>query len=79
MLAFEVVDFFDPYHVILWWPCYVKFVAIPRYAYLKLKIPGPTRIIAVEAQTQRALDYEQSSIELAVTVVAAAELMELNL
>jgi hypothetical protein len=41
-LAFEVVDFFGPYHVILGQPCYTKFMAIPSYSYLKLKIPRPT-------------------------------------
>jgi hypothetical protein len=39
---FELVDFFGPYHVILGWPCYINFMAIPIYAYLMLKIPGPT-------------------------------------
>jgi hypothetical protein len=34
------------------------FMAIPSYDYLKLKIPGPTRIITVEAKTQRVLSYE---------------------
>jgi hypothetical protein len=38
MLAFEVVDFFRPYHIILGWPCYIKSMAIPSHAYLKLKI-----------------------------------------
>jgi hypothetical protein len=42
MLAFEIVDFSGPYHIILGRPCYIKFMAIPSYAYLKLKIPGPT-------------------------------------
>jgi hypothetical protein len=54
-------------------------MAIPSYAYLKLKIPEPTGIITVEAQTQRSLHDEQSSIELAVVVVVVAELRELNL
>jgi hypothetical protein len=57
-LAFEVVDFFGPYHIILGRPCYVKFMAIPNYGYLKLKIPRPTRVITVEAKTQRAMDCE---------------------
>jgi hypothetical protein len=30
-------------------PCYVKFMAIPSYAYLKLKTPGPAEVITVEA------------------------------
>jgi hypothetical protein len=34
LITFEVVHFSRPYHVILGWPCYVKFMAIPSYAYL---------------------------------------------
>jgi hypothetical protein len=30
MLAFEVVDFSGLYHIILGWPCYVKFMTIPN-------------------------------------------------
>jgi hypothetical protein len=79
MLTSKVVDFSSPYHVILGWLCYVKFMVIPSYAYLKLKIHGPTRVITMEAKTQRALDCEQSSIELAVAMVTIAELRELSI
>jgi hypothetical protein len=57
-LAFEVVDFFRPYHIILRQPCYVKFMTIPSYAYLKLKIPWPIGVITVETKAQWELDYE---------------------
>jgi hypothetical protein len=36
--AFEVVDFSGPYHAILGWPCYVKFMAnchTPKFRILK--------------------------------------------
>jgi hypothetical protein len=33
LITFEVVHFSRRYHVILGWPCYVKFMAIPTYAY----------------------------------------------
>jgi hypothetical protein len=79
MLAFKVVDFSGPYHIIMGWPCYVKFMAIPSYAYLKLKIPGLTSIITVEAKTQRVLDCEQNNIELATTTIATTELWEMCL
>jgi hypothetical protein len=79
MLTFEVVDFSDPYHVILGLPCYIKFIAIPSYTYLKLKILGQVDIITMEAKTQRALDREQSSIELSAVAVAATELKEMCL
>jgi hypothetical protein len=58
MLTFEVVDFSRPYHIILGQPCYVKFMAIPSYTYLKLKILGLADIITVEAKAQWALDNE---------------------
>jgi hypothetical protein len=78
-LAFEVVNFYGPYHIILGRPCYVKFMAIPSYTYLKIKIPRPAGVITVEAKTQRALDYKQNNIELATTMVPAAEPRELSL
>jgi hypothetical protein len=78
-LAFEVVDFSRSYHVILGWSCYVKFMVIPSYAYLKLKIPKPAEVITVEARMQGALDCEQDSIELATMVVTVAKLRELSL
>jgi hypothetical protein len=57
MLMFEVVDFSGSYHVILG-PCYVKFITIPSYAFLKLKILGPAGVITMEARAQQALDCE---------------------
>jgi hypothetical protein len=70
----KVVNFSGPYHIILGWPCYVRFMSIPSYAYLKLKIPGSAGVITVESKTQRALDCEQHSIELAADVVVTVEL-----
>jgi hypothetical protein len=46
-LTFEVVGFHGSYHVILGQPCYAKFMAIPNYMYLKLKMSGPHRVITV--------------------------------
>jgi hypothetical protein len=69
MLVFEVVEFSGTYHIILGHPCYIKFMVIPSYTYLKLKIPGPAGVINMEAKAQRALDCEQDNIELAAAVV----------
>ena len=38
VLTFEVVDFSGSYHAILGRPWYTKFMAIPNYTYLKLKM-----------------------------------------
>jgi hypothetical protein len=53
-LSFEVIDFEGPYHAILGRPCYTKFMAIPSYAYLKLKMPGPRGVITVMGSFQDA-------------------------
>ena len=46
-LTFEVVDWKGAYHAILGRPAYAKFMAVPNYTYLKLKLPGPNGVITV--------------------------------
>ena len=46
-LTFEVVRFHGTYHAILGHPCYAKFMAIPNYTYLKLKMLGPHGVITI--------------------------------
>jgi hypothetical protein len=41
ILDFEVVNFASPYHALLGRPCYAKFMAVPYYGCLKLKMPRP--------------------------------------
>jgi hypothetical protein len=49
-LTFEVVGFSGTYHAILGRPAYAKFMVVPNYTYLKLKIPGPKGIINVSVR-----------------------------
>jgi hypothetical protein len=46
-LTFEVVRFRGTYHAILGHPCYAKFMAIPNYTYLKLKMSGLRGVITI--------------------------------
>ncbi|XP_051216030.1 uncharacterized protein [Lolium perenne] len=39
-LEFEVVDWESQYHAILGRPAFAKFMVVPNFAYLKLKMPG---------------------------------------
>ena len=48
MLTFEIADFPSAYHAILGRPCYAKFMAVPNYTYLKLKMLGPCRVITID-------------------------------
>ena len=65
VLTFEVVRFKGTYHAILGRPCYAKFMAIPNYTYLKLKMPGPNGVITVESTYERAYDCDVECIEYA--------------
>jgi hypothetical protein len=47
-LEFEVMDWPSQYHAILEHPAFAKFMAVPHYAYLTLKIPGPKEMIMVQ-------------------------------
>jgi hypothetical protein len=47
-LEFEVMDWPSQYHVIMGRPAFVKFMAVPHYVYLTLKIPGPKGNITVQ-------------------------------
>ena len=68
-LTFEDVDFPGIYHAFLGQPCFAKFMAIPNYAYLKLKMPGPKGVITVEGSFEQAYYYEQDCIAQAATLV----------
>ncbi|XP_051196844.1 uncharacterized protein [Lolium perenne] len=39
-IEFEVVNWESQYHAILGRPAYAKFMSVPHYAYLQLKMPG---------------------------------------
>jgi hypothetical protein len=47
-LDFEVMDWPSQYHVILGRPMFSRFMAVPHYTYLVLKMPGPRGIITVK-------------------------------
>ena len=47
MLTFEIADFPSTYNAILGRPCYTKFIVVPNYTYLKLKMPGPHGVITM--------------------------------
>jgi hypothetical protein len=47
-LDFEVMDWPSQYHAILGRPAFSRFMAVPHYTYLVLKMPGPRGIITVK-------------------------------
>jgi hypothetical protein len=44
-------------------PCYAKFMAVPNYNYLKLKMPGPNGVIIVGSTYRHAYECDVECIE----------------
>ncbi|XP_066374721.1 uncharacterized protein [Miscanthus floridulus] len=78
ILTFEVVDFPGSYHAILGQPCYMRFMVIPNYTYLKLKMLGPNGIITMSSAFSHALVCDHEHYELATAVVNSSELPQLG-
>ena len=57
-LIFHIVSFRSGYHGLLGRTAFAKFNAVPHYAYLKLKMPGPRGVITVNGNTERSLQNE---------------------
>jgi hypothetical protein len=53
-----VVGFRGAYHAILGRPCYAKFMAVPNYTYLKMKMSGPNGVITVGSSIEHAFDCD---------------------
>jgi hypothetical protein len=62
-LTFEVVGFRGAYHTILGRPCYAKFMAVPNYTYLKMKMSGPKGVITVGSSIEHAFDCDVECVE----------------
>ena len=75
VLTFEVVGFKGTYHAILGRPCYAKFMAIPNYTYLKLKMLGPNGVITIGSTYKHAYDCDVECIEYAEALVEAETLI----
>jgi hypothetical protein len=69
-LTFEVVGFRGTYHVVLGRPCYTKFMAVPNYTYLKLKMPGPRGTITVSSTYRHAYGCDVECMEYTEALIA---------
>jgi hypothetical protein len=74
-LTFEVVGFRGTYHAVLGRPCYAKFMAVPNYTYLKLKMPGPNRVITVGSTYQHAYECDMECVEYAEALAESEALI----
>jgi hypothetical protein len=73
-LTFEVDGLQGIYHAILGRPCYTKFVTVPNYIYLKLKMLGLTGTITMGTTTQHAYECDIEYFDLTEGGALAQEL-----
>jgi hypothetical protein len=74
-LTFEVVEFRGTYHAVLGRPCYAKFMAVPNYTYLKLKMPGPNGVITVGPMYRHAYECDVECVEYAEALTESEALI----
>jgi hypothetical protein len=74
---FEVVDLNSPYHALLGRPALAKFMAVPHYAYLKMKLPGPRGVITITGCYKKSIECARASSKLVEALVIAEEKRQL--
>ena len=67
-LIFHIIPFRSGYHALLGRTAFARFNAVPHYAYLKIKMPGPHGVITVNGNTYRSLRTEEHTAALMAEV-----------
>jgi hypothetical protein len=75
-LTFEVVGFPRTYHVILGRSAYAKFMEVPNYTCLKLKMPRPKGFITIGTKLQHAYECDVECFHFADSLIPSNELAE---
>ena len=70
---FEVVDLESPYHALLGRPALAKFMAVPHYAYLNMKIPSSKGILTIAGDYKKSSACAAESSRLAESLMIAVE------
>jgi hypothetical protein len=56
-------------------PCYTKFMVVPNYTYLKLKMPGPNGVITVGSTYRHAYECDMECVEYAEALAESEALI----
>jgi hypothetical protein len=70
-----VVGFRGTYHAVLGRPCYAKFMSVPNYTYLKLKMSGPNGVITVGSTYRHAYECDVEWVEYAEALTESEALI----
>jgi hypothetical protein len=76
-IKFKVADFETSNHAILGRPAIAKFVAVPHYTYLVLKMPSPAGVLSLQGDLKISFDCNTEAVELAATNQVPNAMMEI--
>jgi hypothetical protein len=76
-IKFEVADFETSYHAILSRPAIAKFMAVPHYTYLALKMPSPAGVLSLQGDLKISFDCDTEAVELAAINQVPNAMMEI--
>jgi len=67
-IKFKVADFESSYHAILGRPALAKFMAVPHYVYLLLKMPGNMGFLSLRGDLLKSFECDKEAIDHASTI-----------
>jgi hypothetical protein len=76
-IKFEVADFETSYHAILGRPAIAKFMAVPHYTYLALKMPSLVGVLSLKGDLKISHDCDTEAVEIASTNQVPNAMMEI--
>jgi hypothetical protein len=76
-IKFEVADFETSYQAILGRLAIAKFMVVPHYTYLVLKMPSPAGVLSLQGDLKISHDYNTESVEIASTNQVPNAMMEI--
>jgi hypothetical protein len=76
-IKFEVADFETSYRAILGRPAIAKFMAVPHYTYLVLKMPSFAGVVSSQGDLKISFDCDTEAVELAHTNQVPNTMMEI--
>jgi hypothetical protein len=76
-IKFEVADCETSYHAILGRLAIAKFMAVPHYTYLVLKMPSPASVLSLQGDLKIYFDCDTEAVELAATNQVPNAMMEI--
>jgi hypothetical protein len=76
-IKFEVADLETSYQAILGRPAIAKFMVVPHYTYLVLKMPSPVRVLSLQGDLKISFDCDTEVVELATTNQVPNAMMEI--